>query len=263
VRLVYASSSSVYGANTKTPFAEDDRTDSPNSLYAATKKANEQIAHVYHGLYGIRVVGLRFFTVYGPWGRPDMAYFSFAHKISTGRPIEVYGHGKPQRDFTFVDDVVGGIVGALACERCDEEVFNLGNHRTESLGRFIAVLEVCPVASTPRRCGVRLVSPLPSALSARADRRNSGYVQTRQRWAWRRETCSRRTRTCSVPPSASDMRLRRASTRGYDASCAGTSRPLSAYRCREARTRAFRTAYEEQRSCLCGRRRSTRKWANG
>ena len=117
-----------------------DRTDSPNSLYAATKKTNEQLAHVYHGLYGLRVTGLRFFTVYGPWGRPDMAYFSFAHRIVTGRPIQVYGHGTPQRDFTYVDDVVDGIVGALALS-AEEEVFNLGNHRTESLGRFISVLE--------------------------------------------------------------------------------------------------------------------------
>ena len=140
VRLVYASSSSVYGANTKTPFAETDRVDSPNSLYAATKKTNEQFAHVYHGLYGLRVTGLRFFTVYGPWGRPDMAYFSFAHRISTGRSIQVYGHGAPQRDFTYIDDVVQGIIGALALG-AEEEVFNLGNHRTESLGRFISVLE--------------------------------------------------------------------------------------------------------------------------
>ena len=140
VRLVYASSSSVYGANTKAPFSEEDRTDSPNSLYAATKKTNEQMAHVYHGLYGLRVTGLRFFTVYGPWGRPDMAYFSFTHRISTGRPIEVYGHGRPQRDFTYIDDVVDGIVGALVLG-ADEEVFNLGNHRTETLGRFISVLE--------------------------------------------------------------------------------------------------------------------------
>ena len=140
VRLVYASSSSVYGSNTKIPFAEADRTDSPNSLYAATKKANEQLAHVYHGLYGLRVTGLRFFTVYGPWGRPDMAYFSFIHRMATGRSIEVYGNGRPQRDFTYVDDVVDGIVGALALG-AEEEVFNLGNHRTETLGRFISVLE--------------------------------------------------------------------------------------------------------------------------
>ena len=138
--LIYASSSSVYGANTKIPFSENDRTDSPNSLYAATKKTNEQLAHVYHGLYGLRVTGLRFFTVYGPWGRPDMAYFSFAHRIVQGKPIQVYGHGTPQRDFTYIDDVVDGIVGALVLS-AEEEIFNLGNHRTETLGRFISVLE--------------------------------------------------------------------------------------------------------------------------
>ena len=138
-RLIYASSSSVYGANTKTPFAETDRTDSPNSLYAATKKTNEQLAHVYHGLYGLRVTGLRFFTVYGPWGRPDMAYFSFTHKMVHGKPIQVYGHGRRSAT-SHIDDIVDGIVGALALG-AEEEVFNLGNHRTESLGRFIATLE--------------------------------------------------------------------------------------------------------------------------
>jgi UDP-glucuronate 4-epimerase len=163
VRLIYASSSSVYGSNTKAPFSESDRVDGgrscwalqrllaqsgghssqvdvPNSLYAATKKLDEQLAHVYHGLHGLRVTGLRFFTVYGPWGRPDMAYFSFAHRIAHGRPIAVYGHGTPQRDFTYIDDVVDGVVGALALG-ADEEIFNLGNHRVETLGRFISVLE--------------------------------------------------------------------------------------------------------------------------
>ncbi|EOD38288.1 NAD-dependent epimerase/dehydratase [Emiliania huxleyi CCMP1516] len=158
VPLIYASSSSVYGANTKQPsseqpFSESDRVDAPNSLYAATKRANEAsltptlaltqlaaIAHVYHGLYGLRVTGLRFFTVYGPWGRPDMAYFSFTHRIATGRPIEVYGHGAPRRDFTYIDDVVDGVVGALGLA-AEEEIFNLGNHRSESLLHFIEVLE--------------------------------------------------------------------------------------------------------------------------
>jgi len=140
VPLVYASSSSVYGANTKIPFSEADRVDAPSSLYAATKKADEAIAHVYHGLYGVPVTGLRFFTVYGPWGRPDMAYFSFAHRIARGLPIKVYGHGSPRRDFTYIDDVVDGIMAALALG-APEEIFNLGNHRTETLGHFIEVLE--------------------------------------------------------------------------------------------------------------------------
>ena len=102
--MVYASSSSVYGGNDSFPFRVEDRVDQPVSLYAATKKANEQFAHVYHGLYGLKVTGLRFFTVYGPWGRPDMAYFSFTHRISNGKPIQVYGHGAPQRDFTSSRD---------------------------------------------------------------------------------------------------------------------------------------------------------------
>jgi UDP-glucuronate 4-epimerase len=138
--LVYASSSSVYGANKKIPFDEEDRVDAPSSLYAATKKANEAMAHVYHSLYGIPVTGLRFFTVYGPWGRPDMAYFSFAHRIAKGLPINVYGRGTPQRDFTYIDDVVSGVVAALALG-AEEELFNLGNHRTVTLSHFIAVLE--------------------------------------------------------------------------------------------------------------------------
>ncbi|KAL1530651.1 hypothetical protein AB1Y20_001551 [Prymnesium parvum] len=140
VPLVYASSSSVYGANTKIPFSESDRIDNPSSLYAATKKADEAIAHVYHSLYGLSVTGLRFFTVYGPWGRPDMAYFSFTHRISHGRPIQVYARGSMRRDFTYIDDVVGGIVAALALG-APEEIFNLGNHRTETLSHFISVLE--------------------------------------------------------------------------------------------------------------------------
>lgn len=111
--LVFASSSSVYGANTKVPFAVSDRTDSPVSLYAATKKANEMMAHTYSHLYQIPTTGLRFFTVYGPWGRPDMAYFKFVQAIQAGKPIEVYNFGKMQRDFTYIDDIVEGIVRVL------------------------------------------------------------------------------------------------------------------------------------------------------
>src|SRR6266851_8334133 len=108
--LVFASSSSVYGANVKIPFAVDDAVDHPVSLYAATKKANELIAHSYSHLYGMPATGLRLFTVYGPWGRPDMAYYKFAQAIDEGQPIEVYNHGNMQRDFTWVDDVVEGLV---------------------------------------------------------------------------------------------------------------------------------------------------------
>ena len=138
--LVYASSSSVYGANEKVPFSEEDRVERPVSLYAATKVADELMAHTYHHLFAIPVTGLRFFTVYGPWGRPDMALYGFTEKILSGRPIDVYNFGDMERDFTYVDDVVAGVVAAmdrpLGCE-----VVNLGNSRTVRLDRFIDVLE--------------------------------------------------------------------------------------------------------------------------
>ena len=119
--FVYASSSSVYGANKKTPFSEIDNVDHPISLYAATKKSNELIAHVYAHLYGLPVTGLRFFTVYGPWGRPDMAIFKFCKAIHEGSPIEVYNQGQMHRDFTYIDDIVEGIVRVLAKPPADEQ----------------------------------------------------------------------------------------------------------------------------------------------
>jgi UDP-glucuronate 4-epimerase len=140
-RLVYASSSSVYGGNTKVPFSETDPVDHPVSLYAATKKANELMAHTYTHLYGIQTVGLRFFTVYGPWGRPDMAYWLFTKAILEGRAIKVFNQGDMLRDFTYIEDVVQGITAALDAEGLDPyEIFNLGNHRCEKLGHFIDVL---------------------------------------------------------------------------------------------------------------------------
>ncbi len=138
--LVYASSSSVYGANEKVPFSETDRVDRPVSLYAATKVANELMAHTYHLLYGIPMTGLRFFTVYGPWGRPDMALFTFTRKILAGEPIDVYNHGDMERDFTYIDDIVRGVVAAIDTP-LPFEVVNLGNHRPVRLERFIEVLE--------------------------------------------------------------------------------------------------------------------------
>jgi UDP-glucuronate 4-epimerase len=138
--LVYASSSSVYGGNTKVPFSESDPVDRPVSLYAATKKANELMAHVYHHLYGLRATGLRFFTVYGPWGRPDMAYYDFTRAILAGQPIRVFNHGRMRRDFTFVDDVVEGIRAAIARNH-DWGVFNLGNNRPVALLDFIRLIE--------------------------------------------------------------------------------------------------------------------------
>lgn len=138
--LVYASSSSVYGSNKKVPFSVEDRVDTPISLYAATKKANELMAHAYHHLYGIPCTGLRYFTVYGPWGRPDMALFLFTDAILKGRPIDVYNYGKMRRDFTYIADVVDGTIAALH-RPFAYEIFNLGNSQPVELMDFIRILE--------------------------------------------------------------------------------------------------------------------------
>ncbi len=141
-RLVYASSSSVYGGNTKIPFSESDRVDSPISPYAVTKRENELMAHCYAHLYGIQTVGLRFFTVYGPWGRPDMAMWSFADSIMEGKPISIFNYGKMKRDFTYVDDIAGGVVSALFSEKLPKSaIMNLGNHRSEELMNVISIME--------------------------------------------------------------------------------------------------------------------------
>ena len=135
-----ASSSSVYGGNKKVPFSESDPVDHPISPYAATKRATELLGHTYHHLYGLNVSCLRFFTVYGPAGRPDMALFKFTKAILEGKPIDVYNHGKMKRDFTYVDDIVQGILGAIDGD-WGYEIFNLGNSNTEELEHFINVLE--------------------------------------------------------------------------------------------------------------------------
>jgi len=141
-RLVYASSSSVYGGNKRLPFAESDRVDNPVSLYAATKKADELMAHTYTHLYGLQTIGLRFFTVYGPMGRPDMAMWLFTDAIHHGRPIKVFNHGDMSRDFTYVNDIVSGVVASLTRDGLDDyEVFNLGNHNAEPLMQLIALIE--------------------------------------------------------------------------------------------------------------------------
>ena len=156
--FVYASSSSVYGANTKLPFSEHDNVDHPYSLYAATKKANELMAHSYAHLYGLACTGLRFFTVYGPWGRPDMALFLFTRGILAGRPIPVFNQGDMVRDFTYVDDIVQGILGVIdhpakpngkwrgdapdpATSQAPYRIYNIGNNRPVKLMRYIEVLE--------------------------------------------------------------------------------------------------------------------------
>jgi len=192
--LVYASSSSVYGANRKLPFSERDSVDHPVSLYAATKKANELMAHSYAHLFGLASTGLRFFTVYGPWGRPDMAVYAFTHAIAQGRPIEVANAGRVWRDFTYVDDIVEGVVRVLdrpaapdpafdplrpdpATSSAPHRVYNIGNDAPEELNRLIAVIE----GALGRRAE-RIERPLPpgDVLETRADvtdlRRDVGFA---------------------------------------------------------------------------------------
>jgi UDP-glucuronate 4-epimerase len=138
--LVYASTSSIYGTNDKLPFSEDQRTDTPISLYAATKKANEVMAHAYSHLFGIPMTGLRFFTVYGPWGRPDMALFKFTRGILAGEAIPVFNEGKMVRDFTYVDDIVEGVVRVIDRPR-GYRIFNIGNNKRVELMAYIRALE--------------------------------------------------------------------------------------------------------------------------
>ena len=158
--LVFASSSSVYGANTKIPFSVHDNVDHPVSLYAATKKANELMAHTYSHLYNIPTTGLRFFTVYGPWGRPDMAYFIFTKNIIEGKPIKVFNYGKMQRDFTYIEDIVEGVVRVMdkipqpnphwnsanpnpGSSKAPYKIYNIGNNQPVELIRFIETIEDC------------------------------------------------------------------------------------------------------------------------
>ncbi len=145
--LVFASSSSVYGGNTRVPFAETDTVDTPQSLYAATKRADELMAYCYAHLFRLPVTGLRFFTVYGPWGRPDMAAWLFTKAIIEGQPIQLFNYGKMRRDFTYIDDIVAGVVACLSMppvdlpERPPFRLYNLGNHRSEELEHFVSVVE--------------------------------------------------------------------------------------------------------------------------
>jgi UDP-glucuronate 4-epimerase len=143
--FTYASSSSVYGLNRSLPFAEADRVDTPSSLYAATKRSGELISHAYTHLYGVPQTGLRFFTVYGPWGRPDMAYYGFAEAIMAGKPITLYEGGRLKRDFTYIDDIIAGVLGALDRPPAAAEparVLNIGNHRSETVTRLVELLEL-------------------------------------------------------------------------------------------------------------------------
>ena len=138
--FIYASSSSVYGSTNKTPFSEKDKTDMPVSLYGASKKSNELIATAYHNLYGLKTTGLRYFTVYGPWGRPDMAYFIFTKKILANKTISVFNSGEMRRDFTFIDDIIFGTKSAIE-KNYNCEIFNLGNSKTEELMNLINIIE--------------------------------------------------------------------------------------------------------------------------
>jgi UDP-glucuronate 4-epimerase len=156
--LVYASSSSVYGANTKLPFAEEDPVDHPVSLYAATKRAGELIAYTYAHQFALPLTGLRFFTVYGPWGRPDMAYYSFARAIVERTPITLYDEGRLRRDFTYIDDIVAGVLGCL--DRPPEmnppaRVLNIGNHRSEEVATLVELLEEALGRKAVIRCAPR------------------------------------------------------------------------------------------------------------
>ena len=192
--LVYASSSSVYGANRRLPFSEHGGADHPMSLYAATKKADEAMAHAYSHLFGLSATGLRFFTVYGPWGRPDMAVYAFTHAIAQGRPIEVADGGWVRRDFTYINDITEGVVRVLdraarpdpawdaqnpdpAMSAAPHRIYNIGNDRPEELNRLIALIE-----EALGRRALRIDAPLPpgDVLETRADvtdlRRDVGFA---------------------------------------------------------------------------------------
>lgn len=140
IKLIYASSSSVYGNHSKTPFSIDDPTEQQASFYGVTKKCNELMANIYHKLYGIPMIGLRFFTVYGEWGRPDMAYFSFTKNILENKPIQIFNEGNLSRDFTYIDDIIEGIRASIELNS-EYEIFNLGNSKPERLNTFIEILE--------------------------------------------------------------------------------------------------------------------------
>jgi UDP-glucuronate 4-epimerase len=192
--LVYASTSSVYGANTELPFSVHQGADHPLSFYAATKRANELMAHAYSSLYGIPTTGLRFFTVYGPWGRPDMALFIFARHILAGEPIDVFNFGHHRRDFTYIDDIVAGVIGALgripaadpawsgaapdpASSRAPFRVYNIGNDRPVELLRYIELLEQCLGRKAEKNFLPLQIGDVPDTWADVSDlRRDAGYA---------------------------------------------------------------------------------------
>jgi UDP-glucuronate 4-epimerase len=194
--LVYASTSSVYGANTRMPFSVHQNVDHPLSFYAATKKANELMAHTYSSLYALPTTGLRFFTVYGPWGRPDMALFLFTKNILAGEPIDVFNYGHHSRDFTYVDDIVSGVVGALdripapdprwnadepdpATSKAPYRLYNIGNNRPVELLRYIELLEQCLGKKATKNLLPLQVGDVPATWADIEDlTRDIGYVPT-------------------------------------------------------------------------------------
>ena len=194
--LVYASSSSVYGANRKLPFAVEDSVDHPVSLYAASKKSNELMAHTYSHLFNLPTTGLRFFTVYGPWGRPDMALFMFTRRILAGEPIDVFNHGRHTRDFTYIDDIVEGVIRTLdrvpgpdatydpmapspATSSAPYRVYNIGNHQPVELLRYIEVLEDCLGRKAEKRLLPMQPGDVPDTYAdVTALSRDTGYTPT-------------------------------------------------------------------------------------
>lgn len=183
--LAYASSSSVYGGNTKMPFSETDPVDNPISLYAATKKSDELISHVYSHLYGIPQVGFRFFTVYGPWGRPDMAMWLFTAAIIKGKPIDVYNYGRMKRDFTYIDDIVGGVLAVVDSPdkavggQNRHRVYNIGNNRPEDLLHMIGLLEKALGRTAEKRMLPMQPGDVPESFAdIESLRRDYGFVPT-------------------------------------------------------------------------------------
>ncbi len=185
IKFVYASSSSVYGGNTKKPFSVEDNVDSPVSLYAATKKSDELMSYCYSHLYGIESVGLRFFTVYGPWGRPDMAAYLFADAIRQGKPINVFNHGNMMRDFTFIDDIVSGIIASLDKNITADDkgvkhkVYNLGNNKSEKLMDYIGEIETAMGAEATKNMLPMQAGDVPETYAdIEASTRDLGYEPT-------------------------------------------------------------------------------------
>lgn len=165
--LVFASSSSVYGTNKKVPYSTEDKVDNPVSLYAATKKSDELMAHAYSALYGIPCTGLRFFTVYGPMGRPDMAYFKFTERMVNGKSIELYNNGDMKRDFTYIDDIIKGVINVMPCPPAPNadgvkyKIYNIGNNSPETLLHFVDVLEECLIKEgVIKERGQRVMLPM-------------------------------------------------------------------------------------------------------